>query len=498
MAKSCRYLVRLTQPHETFRRPELESISATLGIDLKIIEYQHDAPFCIVEITTEEADIHSLAANFISHSILAKSIHEYYASGSTYDELHEQIKALPLTTWEAYLQSSFRFTIDAYCGKRTTAEQRDIVEGFQYLAFQGPIKMKNPDDEFMVFEEWESLSFEEQSVRNCGHTETDSEQPQRSAIYERLQGRGPRRLFFARFIGGSKRELITKHDLKKRPYISTTSMDAELALVTAVLAKVGPGKLFFDPFTGTGGFMVAASELGAVSLGSDIDGRSFRGKGSGIMKGVGANFKRYGIQSLFGDCITSDLTNTPWYVTGRHCKARRRWLDGIICDPPYGVREGLKVLGRRTFEGSSEKRRHGDDGPYFFDGVASHTMPSFVPPKKPYSFSRMLEDILDFAARTLVDGGRLAFWMPCANDLDEDFPIPQHPQLPLQHSCIQSFNKWSRRLLVYERIPGQVTPSSESNPSTSKGHTADELNPFRKLYFAKFADPNINELKPQP
>ena len=68
-------------------------------------------------------------------------------------------------------------------------------------------------------------------------------------------------------------------------------MDAELALVTVTLALAGPGKLFFDPFVGTGGFMVAAAELGAVTLGSDIDGRSYRGKGKGMEKGVLANYQ---------------------------------------------------------------------------------------------------------------------------------------------------------------------------------------------------------------
>jgi tRNA (guanine10-N2)-methyltransferase len=107
----------------------------------------------------------------------------------------------------------------------------------------------------------------------------------------------------------------------------------------------------------------------------------------------------------------------------------------------------------------------------------------------------MLDDILDFAASTLVDGGRLAFWMPSANENEfgeeETTVIPTHPRLELKHECVQRFNKWSRRLLVYERLPGTREPGIDIGLSIglgeltvpSAGRTADELNPFRKRYF---------------
>lgn len=53
----------------------------------------------------------------------------------------------------------------------------------------------------------------------------------------------------------------------------------------------------------------------------------------------------------------------------------------------------------------------------------------------------MLDDILDFAAATLVDGGRLAFWMPTANDEEQEIAVPTHPCLRLVVVCVQEFNK---------------------------------------------------------
>ena len=397
---------------------------------------------------------------------------------------------------------SFKFTLDAYAGKRDAVEQREIIEGFGYLDFRGRIRMNRPDEEFVVCEEWELLTPKEHSVVNrqihgSGEENSDcrnaGDWEDGSGLRNKLSARRPKQIFFARHLGVSRRDWATKHDLKKRPYISTTSMDAELALVTVNLACVGPGKLFLDPFTGTGGFMVAAAELGAIVLGSDIDGRSFRGKSKtkDLERGVGANFQKYGIQDRWGDCITADLTNSPFRVPGKLHGKSTRWLDGIVCDPPYGVREGLKVLGRRDPGLAKENGRTDHTGPYFVDGVPSHTLPGFVPPKRPYSFNRMLGDILDFAARTLDDKGRLAFWMPIANDADEEFPVPQHPMLDLRGNCVQVFNKWSRRLLVYERVTGEASDEmldemAKLTITASEKGSADDLNQFRRMYFRGF------------
>lgn len=151
----------------------------------------------------------------------------------------------------------------------------------------------------------------------------------------------PTCMYLGRFLAASSRDLITRLDLKKRDYISTTSMDSELALVTANIALAAPGKLFYDPFAGTGSFPVACAQFGALAYGSDIDGRSMRGEGG--KKSLKGNFGQYNLKSCFGDVFASDLTNSP---IRRH---RRTW-DGIVCDPPYGVREGLRVLGCRDPE----------------------------------------------------------------------------------------------------------------------------------------------------
>lgn len=120
----------------------------------------------------------------------------------------------------------------------------------------------------------------------------------------------------------------------------------------------------------------------------------------------------------------------------------------------------------------------------------------------------MLDDILQFSAQTLVDYGRLSFWMPTANDEEQEIAIPTHPYMEVVVVCTQPFNKCnfshplsqdrmltslavgSRRLITYQRLPdAKVDPNAmkeRTERARDVGVTADELNPFRRGYFTKF------------
>lgn len=174
--------------------------------------------------------------------------------------------------------------------------------------------MKGADEEFVVFEEYAHLANQ------------------------------PHRVWFGRFIGNGGRDAITTYSLKKRKYLSTTSMDAELALIGANFVLAAPGKLIYDPFVGTGSLPLACSHFGAMAFGSDIEARTVRGKdGLNIM----TSYAQYGLRTLYMDSLIADLTHSPLRTTDRG------WLDAIVCDPPYGVREGLRVLGSRDGKAKS-------------------------------------------------------------------------------------------------------------------------------------------------
>ena len=205
-------------------------------------------------------------------------------------------------------------------------------------------------------------------------------------IFEEYEynGPGPRQIYLGRYLGGSSRHAIVDYSLKTRDYINTTSMDSELALLTANLTLAAPDKIFYDPFVGTGSFPIACSHFGARTVGSDIDGRMVRGKNG---KDIKTNFRQYGLLDRYLDGFISDLTHSP--LRGG------RWLDGIVGDPPYGVREGLKVLG--TKDGSGKEA-------VFIDGEASHL---YGPSSSIFLLLTLAEKINTSLQRSLTA------WKPC-------------------------------------------------------------------------------------
>lgn len=282
------------------------------------------------------------------------SICELWGQGRDYDELHADIRKRTEHKWSNYRNSSFRFTIDGYGGgRRNVDETKMLISTFSYVGFQGPVKMKDPDQKFRIFEEYHiDLSDGTPESLDPGSNGVSTKTPEEEST------KLPFMIYFGRQVARSSRNAVSNYDLKKRKYISTTSMESAMSLLTANMALAAPGKLFYDPFVGTGSFCVAAAHFGATGMGSDIDGRSYKGKEpnrNGKSTGLEANMEQYGHKSLFLDAFTADLTNTPI--------RDERLFDGIICDPPYGVREGLKVLGSRD-------GRH--KGQVTVDGIPTH------------------------------------------------------------------------------------------------------------------------------
>jgi tRNA (guanine10-N2)-methyltransferase len=278
-------------------------------LSINILTFQ--IPFSIVRLPSVSA-----ARTLVSRSMLVDFISELWAHALTYDILHSIIKQQTPHLWEAYKTVSFKFSINGFYGHRSQDSSRNVINSFKYLDFSGPILLKGAQEDFTVFELW----------------------PFRPPGLKLPLPEAPDRVYFGRVVGQGDRDAIQRFSLKKRGYINTTSMDAHLSLITANLAHAAPGRVFIDPFAGTGGFCLSAAYFGAVTIGADIDGRVLRGDRKG--KSVKGNFKQYGLEGGWMDGVVADLTNTPFRKG-----ASQRWVHGIVCDPPYGVREGCKVLG---------------------------------------------------------------------------------------------------------------------------------------------------------
>ncbi|CAK9439087.1 uncharacterized protein LODBEIA_P33110 [Lodderomyces beijingensis] len=432
------YLILFAQAHPNFRIAELDALAELVNVKLDLSQHDETRPYLEVQLPDDDS-----ARRLISRAVLTRGIYELWGQGATYEELHASIKETSAERFDVYKKCSFKFTFESFKGSRDHKSQVKTIESFSYLDFEGPINLKAPDETFTVLEEYEV----------SGQDKADQ----------------PKQLWFGRLIQLSERVrngLVERYDLKKRKYIGTTSFDAELSLVTCNLAHVLPDQIVYDPFAGTGSFLVAAAGYGALTIGSDIDGRTLSGNGS--KRNVRFNFKDYGTLTNFIDVITMDFT---------HNALRKNFqIDSIICDPPYGVREGLRVLGAKNEEKAAGREHN------IVDGTIAHLRRDFMHPKKPYELSSLLDDLLSFASDRLPVGGRLAFWMPTANDDFKVTLIPQHKCLELLYNLEQDFNKWSRRLLVY------VKRDESYIGETRSGLKEMNIRNFRERYFHGFSE----------
>lgn len=414
---------------------ELESLADIYGISVDLSAHDEKSPFLKVDLNTDED-----AANLVRRSILAKGIYELWGEGEDLDALHKDVIEKSSDRFEIYKKNTFKFDFVSFMGNRTTQEKIAVIETFKYTGLEGKIRFKDPEVVYAILEKYHVTGME--------------------------RAGDPDYLWFGRQVQLSARSdgVVEKYDLKKRKYIGTTSFEAELSLLSCNIAQVMPGKFIYDPFTGTGSFLVAGAYFGAYPIGTDIDPRSIRGKGANC--NLKTNFKQYATSSQFIDTFVMDFTNNALRSNLR--------IDSIVCDPPYGVREGLKVCGAKNPEKAAGRENN------VVGGELGHLRRDFIAPKKPYELANLLQDLLNFAAEKLPVGGRLAFWMPTANDEFVEHHIPQHEKLHLLYALEQEFNKWSRRLLVY------VKRDADYKGLTTNGMLENNVTSFRVRYFKSF------------
>ncbi len=167
------YLFVFAQAHDEFRIPELLSVAELHKIRITFSEedlskLDVSRPFMVLELENED-DARTLAKRciLIKHVLsnhpyllsltfycrLIRSVHEFYARGTTYEEVHQQTQD-NFALWSHHiLDTSFKFKVEAYNHSIPQRRQKEIVESFGFMALLGKIEMKNPDIIFSCFEE---------------------------------------------------------------------------------------------------------------------------------------------------------------------------------------------------------------------------------------------------------------------------------------------------------------------------------------------------------
>ncbi|KAI8811500.1 S-adenosyl-L-methionine-dependent methyltransferase [Cladochytrium replicatum] len=451
-----KFVVHFAQFHVEFRMPELESLAVLENVELKYdtAGYSDDSPFVVIELPTVED-----AKNLVRRSILVKSISEFWCTENTTDDLLSTVRSLT-DKHQPYVNSSFKFHVEAYGRTLQTKDQVARINRFSFLPFSGPVDLKNPDVILTLFEDY--------------GIEWLSQKPKAP------EPESAKRYFFGVHVAEGNRTIVGDYDVKKRKYLGTTTMDAELSLIMANQALARPGSFVFDPFVGTGSFLFTCSHFGAFTMGSDIDGRQIRGKE--FNGGISVNIDQYRLHGRVLDTVVCDMAcqtaHHPW-------RSQTIW-DAIVSDPPYGVRAGAKKIG--SVEGKIslppmkvyvDVSQQGKRVTHLY--VDRNGEPRY-PQTVPYELQNVLLDLLDFAAEHLVPGGRLVYWLPTITEEYTPDDVPIHPRLRLVSNSNQSFGKWSRRLITMEKLV-EVRKAIETRERATTVHDSPAQHRFRAAYF---------------
>ncbi|HVL47864.1 MAG TPA: TRM11 family methyltransferase [Candidatus Thermoplasmatota archaeon] len=129
--------------------------------------------------------------------------------------------------------------------------------------------------------------------------------------------------------------------VRHRPFFSPVSLHPRHVRALVNLARVKPGDLVYDPFSGTGGMLLEAALVGARIVASDVDAR--------MVEGTRITLAHFG--------LAADATYVAADV-GRMREVAPR-VDAIVTDPPFGraaslQREPIEDLYERFFAGAAD------------------------------------------------------------------------------------------------------------------------------------------------
>ncbi len=134
-----------------------------------------------------------------------------------------------------------------------------------------------------------------------------------------------------------------KYHIKNRPFFSPISIHPRIARSMINLANCSINDTIIDPFCGTGGMLIEASDMKIDSIGIDIMEKM-------VDYSIG-NLKHFGLKSKVLEGDVAEIIN---------CK-----FKAIVTDPPYGIStttkgEGVDKLMKRCMNIFSENMKQGD------------------------------------------------------------------------------------------------------------------------------------------
>ena len=407
--------------------------------------------------------------NFLlSRSMAIHEIFELYSHGKTYPEMFESLKSSKIS--ESFKTNHYNkpsetvsFKVTAL-NKKLAKDRARQLEIYKQTFEDHPeivskVNLKTPTWEIFYIEQY-----------NNDDTITRDEK-----VFEYV--------YFGAKIGEAQRKLRAKYDLRQRDFLGNTSMEPEVCVFQANLAKISSGDLVYDPFCGSGSNLIAAAHFGAFTIGSDLDYNIIHSRGKSSKMGMGwrnqktslkTQMVKYGLTTHLGTFRT-DFSQTGFYQ-------KEESINAIVCDPPYGVREPTKKVGKKDETESWHEKiaKVVENEEYQGDltNVDIMDLRMHYPQKVEYRMEDLFKDLVKFGARNLKIGGRLTFWLPV--DLrDLTGHSITHPDMTVIARCIDPFgDKTGRELWVLEK----VKHFSGENAVFESRFYKDQTNNFRELH----------------
>lgn len=432
---------------EPFRRQEFLAVADALNANICSLETptwwvnELDILFFLFE-----CDSLDTVKRIAERCVLLRAVYVLLACAPSIEEVHQR-RASPSTNLvvgedeKLCVTGDYHYQVETFGRKYSAEEKNKLIEPLESsLHHDGKVSWKSPMHQLFVH------------------------------VFHTASCKAEAAVFFSYLVTeSSRRFLLSKYDLRKRPYIGTTSMPPEESIVMANMCRIKPGELVYDPFCGTGSLLVAAAHFGAHTIGSDADGRSLKGgswkfqSSPQIQQQCALALKNYTteqLSSLSGDerSHPTMLTNFKLYDLSSPDRIRfgfSNWekgfssgimrqgiLDSILSDPPYGLREPQKKRVEEP-QGTEEDNSNVND-------VAEER--KYRPFRTHYSTTDLIVDLIRFAADFLVIGGYIAFWHPTTDHYTNE-ELPVHPSMRIISNIPQRLSlKVVRRLVVMQKM----------------------------------------------
>ncbi|ELP94162.1 hypothetical protein EIN_185590 [Entamoeba invadens IP1] len=413
--QTMRVLIRFYESQPEFRFAEFDSL-----IHLFNVRCVYDAStICNVYLYADFDSLEDIK-KVCSRSVLIETVYEIWGEAKTYEELVPIVYSKADELIPIYKGKTFKLKVTCFGKNYRIPEQVKIFDkfkDFKLYDYLGAVDLKNPDLNISIME-------------NIGHLKKTSDVPQN--IYYGIE------------LCYGNRKLMTHFSLKVRPYIGTTSMDPELCCLMSNFGCCREGSVMCDPFAGTGSTLVTSAYFGSYVLGLDISNVTLRGKEyyqnmtkktTKPIVDVTTNINYYKLNDKFLGLVTNDFAMSSLKV--------RPMFDCIVTDPPYGIREGARKVGKRHPDMEPRPVIWGED-------YHQH-----IPQRIKYGVDQILHDLFRFAAENLVVGGRLVFWFPVIFPQDHGKLFPEMVMgcLKRESNCLQVLcNSWGRRLITLTKV----------------------------------------------